>query len=135
MARLARVVIPGVPHHVTQRGNRRQRTFYHDTRGGTVRVGFKYDYDPSTSLWTGKVGNPDYGLREHQSNYGDEYVYDNLYRLTRSIYDDSTPATPTASPAAPCAGPRATSSTPRRADSPEPSARDRGPDIHQSHPS
>jgi putative transposase len=28
MARLARVVVPGYPHHVTQRGNRRQRTFF-----------------------------------------------------------------------------------------------------------
>ena len=28
MARLARVIIPGVPHHVTQRGNRRQATFF-----------------------------------------------------------------------------------------------------------
>ena len=27
MARIARVVIPGLPHHVTQRGNRRQKTF------------------------------------------------------------------------------------------------------------
>lgn len=30
MARLARVVVPGVPHHVTQRGNGRQRTFFGD---------------------------------------------------------------------------------------------------------
>ena len=30
MARLARVVIPGEPHHVTQRGNRRQETFFCD---------------------------------------------------------------------------------------------------------
>jgi putative transposase len=30
MARLARVVIPGVPHHVTQRGNGGARTFFHD---------------------------------------------------------------------------------------------------------
>ncbi len=30
MARLARVVVPGCPHHVTQRGNRRQRTFFCD---------------------------------------------------------------------------------------------------------
>jgi putative transposase len=30
MARLSRVVIPGVPHHVTQRGNRRERTFFED---------------------------------------------------------------------------------------------------------
>lgn len=28
MARLARVVIPGVPHHVTQRGNGRAQTFF-----------------------------------------------------------------------------------------------------------
>jgi putative transposase len=28
MARLARVVAPGVPHHVTQRGNRRQKVFF-----------------------------------------------------------------------------------------------------------
>ncbi len=30
MARLAQVVAPGVPHHVTQRGNRRQETFFGD---------------------------------------------------------------------------------------------------------
>ncbi|MEW6172859.1 MAG: transposase [Bacillota bacterium] len=28
MARIARVVAPGVPHHITQRGNRRQQTFF-----------------------------------------------------------------------------------------------------------
>lgn len=28
MARLPRVVLPGIPHHVTQRGNRRERTFF-----------------------------------------------------------------------------------------------------------
>jgi len=30
MARLARVVVPGVAHHVTQRGNRRQQTFFQE---------------------------------------------------------------------------------------------------------
>ena len=30
MARLARVVLPGLPHHVTQRGNGRARTFFDD---------------------------------------------------------------------------------------------------------
>jgi putative transposase len=30
MARLARIVIPGVPHHVTQRGNRRLPVFFSD---------------------------------------------------------------------------------------------------------
>lgn len=31
MARLARVVAPGLPHHVTQRGNRRQQTFFEES--------------------------------------------------------------------------------------------------------
>jgi len=30
MARIARAVAPGIPHHVTQRGNRRQQTFFND---------------------------------------------------------------------------------------------------------
>jgi putative transposase len=30
MVRMSRVVAPGTPHHVTQRGNRRQRTFFSD---------------------------------------------------------------------------------------------------------
>jgi len=31
MARIARVVVPGYPHHVTQRGSRRQPTFFCDS--------------------------------------------------------------------------------------------------------
>ena len=31
MARMARAVAPGIPHHVIQRGNRRQQTFFNDT--------------------------------------------------------------------------------------------------------
>jgi REP-associated tyrosine transposase len=30
MARMARAVAPGIPHHVTQRGNRRQQTFFNN---------------------------------------------------------------------------------------------------------
>lgn len=30
MARIARVIAPGIPHHVTQRGNHRQQTFFCD---------------------------------------------------------------------------------------------------------
>ena len=30
MAGLARFVLPGIPHHVTQRGNGRQQTFFYD---------------------------------------------------------------------------------------------------------
>ncbi len=31
MTRIARVVVPGIPHHVIQRGNRRQQTFWTDS--------------------------------------------------------------------------------------------------------
>ncbi len=31
MARIARVVVPGLPHHIVQRGNRRQTVFFNDT--------------------------------------------------------------------------------------------------------
>lgn len=30
MARIGRIVAPGMPHHITQRGNRRQQTFFSD---------------------------------------------------------------------------------------------------------
>ena len=30
MARLARIVVPGIPHHITQRGNRRMQVFFAD---------------------------------------------------------------------------------------------------------
>ena len=31
MARLARIVIPGIPHHITQRGNRREQVFFNSS--------------------------------------------------------------------------------------------------------
>src|SRR5947208_7121938 len=37
MARLARVVAAGIPHHVTQRGNRRQQVFFGDDDYATYR--------------------------------------------------------------------------------------------------
>jgi len=30
MSRVARVVVPGCPHHIIQRGNRRQQVFFSD---------------------------------------------------------------------------------------------------------
>jgi putative transposase len=48
MARLARIVIPGLPHQVTQRGNREQPTFFSDQ-----------DYRAYLDLmatWCGRVG-------------------------------------------------------------------------------
>jgi putative transposase len=30
MARLPRLVLPGIPHHITQRGNRREKTFFEE---------------------------------------------------------------------------------------------------------
>lgn len=48
MARLARVVAPGVPHHVTQRGNRRQETFF---RPADYRL-----YRELMAEWCGRCG-------------------------------------------------------------------------------
>jgi putative transposase len=48
MARIARVVLPGIPHHVTQRGNRRQQTFFNDE-----------DYQVYLSLLTQSCGKYD----------------------------------------------------------------------------
>ena len=48
MARLARVVIPGRPHHVTQRGNRRQQTFFEDLDYEAYRRGM--------AEWCGRRG-------------------------------------------------------------------------------
>ncbi len=48
MARLSRIVIPGYPHHVTQRGVRRMETFFRDT-----------DYEAYLALlaeWCGRAG-------------------------------------------------------------------------------
>ena len=57
MARLARVVVPGMPQHVTQRGVRRRQTFFAET-----------DYEACLSLlvaWCQKRGGAiwTYGLR------------------------------------------------------------------------
>ena len=45
MARLARVVVPHVPHHVTQRGNRRERTFFEDA--DYKRLSSEFDMAPA----------------------------------------------------------------------------------------
>ncbi len=38
MPRIKRLVVPGYPHHVTQRGNRRQRTFFNQEDYETYRL-------------------------------------------------------------------------------------------------
>ena len=40
MVRLPRLVVPGLPHHITQRGNRRQQTFFCDE-----------DYEAYLRIW------------------------------------------------------------------------------------
>ena len=48
MPRLARIVVPRYPHHVTQRGNRRQQTFFDDSDYNA--------YIGMMSEWCGKNG-------------------------------------------------------------------------------
>jgi putative transposase len=52
MARLARVVAPGFPHHVIQRGNRRQQTFFSDEDYRTyLRLLSQYCNKYSVEIW------------------------------------------------------------------------------------
>jgi len=60
---------------------------YRNAADDATIIGFEHAYD--------KVGNPKYEVRKHQSNAGDAYTYDNLYRVTRAIYDDADPTNPT----------------------------------------
>ena len=46
MARIGRVIAEGYPHHITQRGNRRQQTFFSDE-----------DYEAYVGLMAGSSGD------------------------------------------------------------------------------
>jgi putative transposase len=50
MARLARVVVPGSPHHVTQRGNGGAWTFFRDEDYATYRDLLAKHWVPVTPL-------------------------------------------------------------------------------------
>jgi putative transposase len=52
MARLARLVIPGLPHHVTQRGNRRQQTFFcEDDYAAYVELMAEWCQERGVEVW------------------------------------------------------------------------------------
>lgn len=52
MARMARVVIPNYPHHVTQRGNRRQKTFFcEDDYRYYIELVTKFSRQSGTKVW------------------------------------------------------------------------------------
>lgn len=52
MARLARVVILGIPHHVIQRGNRRQKVFFEDEdKTAYLRILKKQSWEFHLSVW------------------------------------------------------------------------------------
>ena len=63
---------------------------YRNSDDTATGFGFEHGYD--------KMGNPLYEARV-TLNDGDEYTYDSLYRITRAVYQDATPTTPTANPA------------------------------------
>jgi putative transposase len=53
MPRTARIVIPGTPHHVVQRGNRRQRTFFSPADYRTyLRIAAEEFAAAGVSVWT-----------------------------------------------------------------------------------
>jgi len=52
MARMPRLVVPGYPHHVTQRGNRRQRTFFsEDDYRHYIALVFESAGKAETEIW------------------------------------------------------------------------------------
>ena len=52
MARMPRIVVPGYPHHVTQRGNRRQRTFFHEADYQYyVELLSQFSHQAGTVIW------------------------------------------------------------------------------------
>jgi putative transposase len=52
MARMPRIVVPGYPHHVTQRGNRRQRTFFcEDDYRYYVELLSQFSRQAGTEIW------------------------------------------------------------------------------------
>ena len=52
MARMPRIVVPGYPHHVTQRGNRRQQTFFcDDDYRYYIKLLSEYAQQANTEIW------------------------------------------------------------------------------------
>lgn len=52
MARMARLVVPGYPHHVTQRGNRQQKTFFRaDDYAYYLELLAEYSKIHGTEIW------------------------------------------------------------------------------------
>ena len=52
MSRIARVVVPGYPHHVTQRGNNRETVFFDsEDRGVYLRLLRKYTVQHKVQVW------------------------------------------------------------------------------------
>jgi len=52
MARMARIVIPNIPHHITQRGNRSQKVFFSDKdKVSYLNLLHKHAQDAGLSLW------------------------------------------------------------------------------------
>ena len=52
MVRMARLVVPGYPHHVTQRGNRRQKTFFcEDDYRYYIELMTQFSREAGTDVW------------------------------------------------------------------------------------
>ena len=52
MSRIARVVIPGLPHHITQRGNRREEVFTDDADRHAYLNGVRHAFRAySVKVW------------------------------------------------------------------------------------
>jgi len=52
MARMARIVIPNIPHHITQRGNRSQKVFFSDKdKTAYLNLLYKHAQEAGLTFW------------------------------------------------------------------------------------
>ncbi len=56
MARLLRLIIPGIPYHVTQRGNRRAQTFFEDADCALTHDLLAQSAEKAGAFWSGGDG-------------------------------------------------------------------------------
>lgn len=88
MVRLPRLVLPGLPYHVTQRGNRRQQTFFKESDYALYRdLLAEAARKAGTEIWCYCLA-PKYTLRQFQ--FGDSLL--NTLNSYPSARRCSTPA-------------------------------------------
>ena len=95
MARMPRIVVPGYPHHVTQRGNRRQRTFFcDDDYRYYIELLSRYSQQAKTEIWAYCLMPNHYHFLirqegESPASYLPQYIFNSYSKYYNHLYDHS----------------------------------------------